>query len=74
VLGLPPEFWWHFGPLANCRWSVLRLVEGGFRLVEHNAGPLAGKVGTAGSGLTETLLPSQGAPTAADTEPVHLPK
>jgi probable phosphoglycerate mutase len=76
VLGLPPQLWWHFGPLANCRWSVLRLVgEGGYRLAEHNAGPLlTGKVGVAGSGLSESLLPSQGTPTESDTEPVHLPK
>ncbi|WP_261556678.1 histidine phosphatase family protein [Frankia tisae] len=75
ILGLPPELWWHFGPLANCRWSVLRVVEGGYRLAEHNAGPLlTGKVGIAGSGLSESLLPSQGAPTESDTEPVHLPK
>jgi probable phosphoglycerate mutase len=75
VLGLPSRLWWHFGPLANCRWSVLRLAEGGFRLTEHNAGPLlTGKVGMAGSGLSESLLPSQGAPAGSDTEPVHLPK
>jgi probable phosphoglycerate mutase len=75
VLGIPPQLWWHFGPLANCRWSLLRLAEGGFRLAEHNAGPLlAGKVGSAGSGLSQALLPSQGAPTESDTEPVHLPK
>ncbi|WP_163550406.1 histidine phosphatase family protein [Candidatus Frankia nodulisporulans] len=75
VLGLPPELWWHFGPLANCRWSLLRLAEGGFRLSEHNAGPLlTGRLGIAGSGLSESLLPSQGAPTGSDTEPVHLPR
>ncbi|SNQ45612.1 Fructose-2,6-bisphosphatase [Frankia canadensis] len=75
VLGMPPQLWWHFGPLANCRWSLLRLAEGGFRLTEHNAAPLlTGKVGRAGSGLSQALLPSQGAPTESDTEPVHLPK
>ncbi|MCM3886477.1 histidine phosphatase family protein [Frankia sp. R82] len=75
VLGVPPELWWHFGPLANCRWSLLRLAEGGFRLSEHNAGPLlVGKIAAAGSGLSEPLLPSQGPPTESDTEPVHLPR
>ncbi|MEX5634560.1 histidine phosphatase family protein [Parafrankia sp. FMc2] len=40
VLGVPPENWWVFGPLRNCRWSVLRREHGGFRLAEHNSGPL----------------------------------
>ncbi len=75
VLELPPELWWHFGPLANCRWSQLRLAEGGFRLTEHNAGPLLpGKIGAAGSGLSQSFLPSQGGQAGSDTEAVHLPK
>ncbi|MCK9932875.1 histidine phosphatase family protein [Frankia sp. Mgl5] len=83
VLGVPVQNWWVFGPLGNCRWSMLRREPGGFRLVEHNTGPLAtvaaapGKVVSVGPGSAasqppaEAILPTQEAPTASDTEPVH---
>jgi probable phosphoglycerate mutase len=42
LLGFDPSLWWHLGPLANCRWSIVRRVENGaYRLAEHNAGPLS---------------------------------
>ncbi|OAA28787.1 putative phosphoglycerate mutase [Frankia sp. EI5c] len=84
ALGVPPANWWVFGPLGNCRWSLLRREHGGFRLSEHNGGPLAtavpvpDKVVSIGSGGTaplppaEAILPTQEGPTAGDTEPVDL--
>lgn len=72
LLGMPPALWWHFGPLANCRWSMLRRDGDGFRLVEHNTGPLLpGKVISTGPGAAGALLPTQGVLTATDTDPVH---
>jgi probable phosphoglycerate mutase len=41
LLGLPEETWDRLGGLANCCWSVLgEMRDGGWRLVEHNAGTL----------------------------------
>jgi probable phosphoglycerate mutase len=40
LLGLDPADWWRFGPLGNCRWSVLVEAARGWRLEEHNAGQL----------------------------------
>ncbi|MBX6390328.1 MAG: histidine phosphatase family protein [Frankia sp.] len=76
MLGLPPDTWWHFGPLRNCHWTLLRQDHGRFRLTEHNVGvprpdravtgPLDAAVGA------HHHLPSQDAPTAPDTDPVHF--
>ncbi|KPM54855.1 phosphoglycerate mutase [Frankia sp. R43] len=83
ALGVPPQNWWVFGPLRNCRWSMLRREHGGFRLAEHNSGPLAtgaaapDMVVSVGPGSAaplppaEALLPTQEGPTESDTEPVH---
>jgi len=41
LLGLPEELWERLGGLSNCCWSVLEeMRDGGWRLVEHNAGTL----------------------------------
>jgi probable phosphoglycerate mutase len=41
LLGFPEEIWERLGGLANCCWSVLgEMRDGGWRLVEHNAGTL----------------------------------
>ncbi|MDL4777790.1 MULTISPECIES: histidine phosphatase family protein [Thermomonosporaceae] len=41
LLGLPEEVWERLGGLSNCCWSVLaEMRDGGWRLVEHNAGTL----------------------------------
>jgi broad specificity phosphatase PhoE len=41
LLGLPEELWDRFGGLSNCCWSVVaEMRDGGWRLVEHNAGTL----------------------------------
>lgn len=41
LLGLPPELWERLGGLSNCCWSVLaEMRDGGWRLIEHNAGTL----------------------------------
>ncbi|WP_067829488.1 histidine phosphatase family protein [Actinomadura kijaniata] len=41
MLGLPEEVWERLGGLSNCCWSVLaEMRDGGWRLVEHNAGTL----------------------------------
>ncbi|GAA3974208.1 histidine phosphatase family protein [Actinomadura viridis] len=41
MLGLPEETWDRLGGLSNCCWSVLgERRNGGWRLVEHNAGTL----------------------------------
>lgn len=41
LLGLPQEVWERLGGLSNCSWSVLsEMRDGGWRLVEHNAGTL----------------------------------
>ncbi|MBW8484057.1 histidine phosphatase family protein [Actinomadura parmotrematis] len=41
LLGLPGDVWERLGGLANCNWSVLgEMRDGGWRLVEHNAGTL----------------------------------
>lgn len=83
ALGVPPANWWVFGPLRNCRWSMLRQEHGGFRLLEHNSGPLA--TGAAAPDMVVTVEPGSAAPhppaealmpmqegsTEADTEPVH---
>lgn len=58
LLGFPHDSWWRFGPLGNCRWTVLRRGSSGYRLVEHNVGV--------------TGVPMQPA-TSPDVEPVHLP-
>ncbi|ONH24368.1 histidine phosphatase family protein [Pseudofrankia asymbiotica] len=79
LLGLPPHTWWHFGPLRNCHWSLLRHEHGRFRLVEHNVGLVRpDKVGTGPLNVTVgTVLPSQAlmhdedTSTAPDTDPVH---
>ncbi|KAB2339166.1 histidine phosphatase family protein [Actinomadura rudentiformis] len=41
LLGFPEEIWERLGGLSNCCWSVLaEMRDGGWRLVEHNAGTL----------------------------------
>ncbi|RAY10723.1 histidine phosphatase family protein [Actinomadura craniellae] len=41
LLGLPEETWERLGGLSNCCWSVIaEMRDGGWRLVEHNAGTL----------------------------------
>ena len=40
VLGLPAEGIGVLGPLANCSWSVLSVVDDRWRLLEYNAGTL----------------------------------
>ena len=41
LLGLPEEVWERLGGLSNCCWSVLaEMRDGGWRLIEHNAGTL----------------------------------
>jgi broad specificity phosphatase PhoE len=41
LLGLPEELWDRLGGLSNCNWSVVsEMRNGGWRLVEHNAGSL----------------------------------
>ncbi|MFI0357649.1 histidine phosphatase family protein [Actinomadura sp. 9N407] len=41
ILGFPEEIWERLGGLSNCSWSVLgEMRDGGWRLVEHNAGTL----------------------------------
>ena len=41
LLGLPEDLWERLGGLSNCSWSVLaEMRDGGWRLVEHNAGTL----------------------------------
>jgi broad specificity phosphatase PhoE len=41
LLGLPEELWDRLGGLSNCNWSVVaEMRNGGWRLVEHNAGTL----------------------------------
>jgi broad specificity phosphatase PhoE len=41
LLGLPEDLWERLGGLANCSWSVVtEMRDGGWRLVEHNAGTL----------------------------------
>ena len=41
LLGLPEEVWERLGGLSNCCWSVVtEMRDGGWRLVEHNAGTL----------------------------------
>jgi len=80
LLGLPPATWWHFGPLRNCRWSLLRHEHGRFRLVEHNVGVARpDRVGTGTlNAAVGGVLPSQAlmsgldAPAAPDTDPVHF--
>ncbi|MBL7496494.1 histidine phosphatase family protein [Frankia sp. CNm7] len=85
LLGLPPETWWHFGPLRNCHWSLLRAEHGRFRLAEHNVGVQRADKVTTGprDAVAGTSLPTQlpGRPllgggddsAAPDTDPVHSP-
>ncbi|HEU5159248.1 MAG TPA: histidine phosphatase family protein [Streptosporangiaceae bacterium] len=41
LLGFPEELWERLGGLSNCNWSVIaEMRNGGWRLVEHNAGTL----------------------------------
>jgi glucosyl-3-phosphoglycerate phosphatase len=41
LIGLPADLWDRLGGLSNCSWSVLaEMRDGGWRLVEHNAGTL----------------------------------
>ncbi|HEY7486452.1 MAG TPA: histidine phosphatase family protein [Streptosporangiaceae bacterium] len=41
LLGFPEELWDRLGGLSNCSWSVVaEMRDGGWRLVEHNAGTL----------------------------------
>ncbi|AEH09015.1 MULTISPECIES: histidine phosphatase family protein [Protofrankia] len=82
LLDVPPSTWWHFGPLGNCRWSLLRRSNGRFRLLEHNSGPLAAtravprtdapRAASAGP-LARAAPPTLGASAAPDIEPVHSP-
>ncbi len=72
LLDLPPSAWWRFGPLGNCRWSLLRGSGGDFRLVEHNGGPLA--LAADRNGVPSMPgVPIQGGSAAPDIEPVHSP-
>jgi probable phosphoglycerate mutase len=76
LLGLPPDAWWHFGPIGNCRWSLLRREHGRFRLSAHNVGLTPAdsvRPGTSAA-AAGTLLPTQEPPTATDDEPVHSPR
>ncbi|WP_131785424.1 histidine phosphatase family protein [Protofrankia symbiont of Coriaria ruscifolia] len=78
MLDMPPPMWWRFGPLGNCRWSLLRRSNGKFRLVEHNSGPLAAAhsddLGTLAAGLpAQAALTTAGTETVPDIEPVHSP-
>ncbi|WP_322754324.1 histidine phosphatase family protein [Frankia sp. Cas3] len=72
LLEMPPSAWWHFGPLGNCRWTLLRSDEGRFRLIEHNGGPLAA-TGSLALGGSESGVPAQTVSVAPDVEPVHSP-
>jgi probable phosphoglycerate mutase len=66
LLELSPRSWWRFGPLGNCRWTLLRDDARGYRLVEHNAGAEGPREGAG------ARLPAEGiAPSAPDVEPVH---
>jgi probable phosphoglycerate mutase len=40
LLGLPEDLYGVLGPLSNCSWSLLGSRNGGWRLMEHNAGTL----------------------------------
>ena len=40
LLGLPAQGISVLGPLANCSWSVLSVLDGRWRLLEYNAGTL----------------------------------
>jgi broad specificity phosphatase PhoE len=41
LLGFPEDIWERLGGLSNCSWSVLaEMRDGGWRLIEHNAGTL----------------------------------
>jgi glucosyl-3-phosphoglycerate phosphatase len=40
LLGLPAQGIGILGPLANCSWSVLSVIDGRWRLLEYNAGTL----------------------------------
>jgi glucosyl-3-phosphoglycerate phosphatase len=41
LLGFPEDLWDRLGGLSNCSWSVVaEMRDGGWRLVEHNAGTL----------------------------------
>jgi probable phosphoglycerate mutase len=73
LLEIPSPAWWRFGPLGNCRWTLLRGDKGRFRLIEHNGGPLA-VTGSPATGASEPGgVPTQSAPAAPDIEPVHSP-
>jgi probable phosphoglycerate mutase len=65
LLGLPSDVWWRFGPLGNCRWSLLRRRGGDFRLVEHNVGVAVASVAAASVPPSADALV---AATAATTE------
>lgn len=81
LLGMPHDAWWRFGPLGNCRWSLLRTAESGFRLIEHNVGLPAGAASAAVEATSTsaatvaaaagTLLPEQQASAAPDVEPTN---
>ena len=40
LLGLPAQGISVLGPLSNCSWSVLSVLDGRWRLLEYNAGTL----------------------------------
>ena len=40
LLGLPAAGIGVLGPLSNCSWSVLSVLDGRWRLLEYNAGTL----------------------------------
>jgi probable phosphoglycerate mutase len=63
ILGLPHTSWYRLGPLGNCRWSLVRRHEGGFRLAEHN-------VAVANVPVQASAVPGVPA-SAGDVEPVH---
>ena len=44
LLGLPAEGSSVLGPLSNCSWSVLSVLDGRWRLLEYNAGTLPAPV------------------------------
>jgi probable phosphoglycerate mutase len=66
LLALPSDVWWRFGPLGNCRWSLLRRSGGDFRLVEHNVGMAAVSVSAANVPQTADALAATTATTIGE--------
>jgi len=73
LLGLPERHWRIFASLGNCRWSILRRNERGWRLVEHNGGVTlpalpGGPVTGTGAGTGAGTGTGTGTGTAVDTD------